>query len=193
MSHDKNDDVRSSATAALGRVGSTVGTPDATARLLVLMKDKNAGVRSGAASALGKLGSAAATSEPIASVLALTRDKSDDVRTSAVGALGQLGSTAATPEVLRGLRHLLNDESEEVQFFAGLALGRMATALSSNERSTVVSFWLKRLSTDPFPSVSRSLVCHAAYDALQRLASQHARTPPRAKPSPSKRRPAKSR
>ncbi|MBK9745769.1 MAG: HEAT repeat domain-containing protein [Chloroflexi bacterium] len=112
---DSDSTVRSSAAAALGRLGDK----RAIDPLFPLLKDATDSVRISAIIALGKLGDARAL-DPL---LSLSKDATDSVRISAAAALGKLGMRALHP-----LLPLLKDATDSVRISAIIALSDLGDA-----------------------------------------------------------------
>ena len=113
--NDQYWDVRRSAAAALGQLGSEAAIPG----LLKALEHQDYHVRWSAAVALGQLGSEAA----IPGLLKALNDQYWGVRWSAAEALGQLGSEAAIP----GLLKALDDPDSDVRRSAAAALGHLGS------------------------------------------------------------------
>ncbi|EKQ68458.1 HEAT repeat-containing protein [Leptolyngbyaceae cyanobacterium JSC-12] len=86
-----DSEVRRSAAAALGKVGSGLAIPG----LLEALQDQDSEVRRSAAAALGNLGSEAA----IPGLLQALQDQNWSVRESAAAALGKVGSAATITDL----------------------------------------------------------------------------------------------
>jgi hypothetical protein len=89
---DGNEQVRSLAADALGRLGAAAATPDVLARLVALIQDGNEQVRSLAADALGRLGAAAATPDVLARLIFMVKNVKVEVGINLAWICGQAGA-----------------------------------------------------------------------------------------------------
>ncbi|WLE98787.1 MAG: HEAT repeat domain-containing protein [Candidatus Electrothrix communis] len=108
-----NEDTRTTAVLALGRLGDRSVVP----ALVSLLADKDKYVRETAASALGKLGDRSIAPDLTEFLI----DENAGVRRTIVYALGQLGDRSVMPDLLE----LLTDEDAEVRRAIVYALGQL--------------------------------------------------------------------
>ncbi|MBW4455549.1 MAG: HEAT repeat domain-containing protein [Nostoc indistinguendum CM1-VF10] len=94
---DKNNDVRSSATHALGMIGK-----DAVPSLIIALQNRDSKVRAGAADALGKIGTDAKSADP--SLIVALEDPDSKVRASAANALKQIRTSRSNTYNPMGVR-----------------------------------------------------------------------------------------
>ena len=115
---DKNERVRRSAAAALGKIGD----PQAVQPLIKALGDENERVQSSAANALGQIGDSQAV-QPLIKALG---DSNSDVRSSAATALGEIGDQRA----VQPLKNLLKDKNEPIRRLAAKALKQIKSKVT---------------------------------------------------------------
>jgi len=116
---DANEDVRSDAASALGRLGNA--SEIVISALLLRLQDENFRVRFYAVHTLGNLGNASET--VINALLLRFQDRVRLVGLCAASALGNLGNTSEA--VINALLLGLEDEDNSVRFLAAVALGNL--------------------------------------------------------------------